>query len=347
MSDCILCAKPLSDHERQTCTRCIGRVRADLATIAATYALLPDELEHHPDDPIPGGDALVMLAPGSTGSAAIKALLNAPGEWTGDKWDIAAGEPTFAHYADENPADPPTILFDLSRWQDDWAESRDEKPGRPTMTDVVGWLTLRLTWAGEQHPAFDEFAVDVHRMLVRLQISTATGEWPLYGARCQYDDTLLVREYRDPEPCKHGAQPAYERRVVGVDDRGRDVLEPASEALFRWLDAIETWQTQHEHCDQGGLTAMWHCLRCRRRYNDEEYRLALRKQAGAAVGWMPLHLAADLAGVSQKDLRNWMDRGHIAALCNLRWHDDKAVRTGPLMVFWADVLVRVAARKAA
>lgn len=346
MSDCLLCPNPLQQHERQCCVACVAHVRAELEDIGITYALLPAELEHHADEHIPGGDALVMLAPGSTGWAAVEALLHAPGEWTGERWDITAGQAAFAHYADENATDPPAVLFDLSRWQDDWADIRGETTGPARLIDVVTWLMRRLDWAAAHHPAFDEFAHDVHLMTVRLQIATATADWPLLGARCQYDDTLLVREYRDPKPCSHGPRPDYERRSCLHPD-GTSRPEPANLARTRWFDRLAIWETTHKRCDQGGLAPLWRCSRCRRRYTNDEYRLALRKQAGTSVGWMPLHLAADFAGVGEKDLRNWIDRGQVGALCNLRWHDDKAVRSGPLMVFWADVLVRIAARKAA
>src|SRR4051812_28654244 len=62
---CVICRVSLKEQETQTCDRCVKNVRTDLATVVVTYALLPAELVHHANAPIPGGDALVMLADGN------------------------------------------------------------------------------------------------------------------------------------------------------------------------------------------------------------------------------------------------------------------------------------------
>lgn len=154
---CVVCARSLRLDESQTCARCVGVVRSDLATIAETYVLLPAELVHHGDEPIPGGDALVQLAPGS---------------------------PSSDH--DALASDPESVVTTLAAWEDDWRVTFGFAAAGPaTVTDAVGFLSRQVGRAASSHPAFDEFARDVRRLVVRLQVTTATGDWPLRApVRC-------------------------------------------------------------------------------------------------------------------------------------------------------------------
>lgn len=317
MNACIVCAGDLAEHEPQTCIRCLGATRRDLAAIVECYALLPDELEHHATERIPGGDALVMLAPGSLGWTPIRAMLHCD-----DDPDRPIPESAYAHLADENPADPSPVAFELSRWDDDWRDIRDDDVrSSADLASIIASLNTRLGWAADHHAAFDEFAGDVHRLLTRVQVATAMADWPQTGARCTYCDVPLVRAYDEPKPCGHTGDEA--------------------EHSSRWDDELKAWVGG---CRQGGLTENWTCTKCRRRYTPAEYRLALRKQG--TYGWMPVHIAAEFAERTGKQIRKWVENGCIGARCGVRYVDlgdgPKAVRTGPLMVWWPDILERLA-----
>ncbi len=57
----------------------------------------------------------------------------------------------------------------LDGWARDWAETRRERLPLPTLYSVTTWLTVRLEWACDQHPAVDEFAQDVRQLRQRLR----------------------------------------------------------------------------------------------------------------------------------------------------------------------------------
>src|SRR4051794_31725960 len=70
---CVVCVRSLAELERQTCALCVGNVRADLAEVVRLWPQLRAELGHpstqrydvtgrSSEPPMPGGDALVMLA---------------------------------------------------------------------------------------------------------------------------------------------------------------------------------------------------------------------------------------------------------------------------------------------
>src|SRR5437899_2438666 len=65
---CIVCRHPLADDETRACTRCVSRVSEDLGDIEDAYATLPGIIEQsgYRTGKLPGGDALVMAAGGST-----------------------------------------------------------------------------------------------------------------------------------------------------------------------------------------------------------------------------------------------------------------------------------------
>ena len=184
---CIVCGLSLAHDEPQTCMRCVDQVRQDMREIEQLYALLPgmlaDAVYGQPgkpreggastEDPLPGGVLLTMLAPGSAGAQAQGHEEN----------------------ADNRPDDPPSVAFELSRWEDDWRSVRGE-PAALEEANVSGareYLDRRLLWAANSHPAFDEFASDVRALLGKVRGAASMAERPETGAPCFECSAALER----------------------------------------------------------------------------------------------------------------------------------------------------------
>lgn len=273
---CFVCGKPrLEPEQRQTCTPCLGRTRRDLIEIEQLYALLPSAVggatagsivamsSHSAESPVPGGDALVMLAPGSDGKAAALASLYGLDD---------------SHAGDDYPSDPPAVLAELGSWEDDWFEVRREAgiaetaPAQPaTLMATVTWMTQRLTWAAQQHDAFDQFATDVRRVLGRLRSVTRTGDPNDRAAiECPDCEGDLRREYRKADPCPGEWLPP--RPALGYDV-----------ALnYHPMLAMRGYWKPCDHAglghDQGGMRDVWVCRdrRCARIVEPSEYWLLAR-----------------------------------------------------------------------
>ena len=155
---CIVCTH--AETQGQTCEPCVGWVRRTLIRVEQLYALLPSELAgragaslpmdpsgiHGDTDPMPGGDVLVMLGPGSVA-------------WHSD------------------PVDIDSVLGVLERWDRDWritfAESAATDPA--TVTGCSLYLLRGLARAAQQHHAFEEFADDMRRLHDRLELALRAG----------------------------------------------------------------------------------------------------------------------------------------------------------------------------
>lgn len=199
---CIVCERrELADHEQQTCVHCLGRVRRALIDVEQLYALLPAEIVARAgtarpldpsgvrgdDDPIPGGDALVLLAGGSTSTTSSR---------TGDR----------THAQDNLTSDIPSVLATLASWEDDW-RSVLELPAAQDQATIAGcsvFLLRGLSYMAQHHPAFDEFAEDMGDLQRHLQRVTRQAAAVDRGAPCPYCGSRIVRHYDDPDPCPRG-----------------------------------------------------------------------------------------------------------------------------------------------
>lgn len=169
---CGVCRHRLGTDELATCRACVADVRAHLGAIEAAYGLLPLLLpacgSNAPQDgrgraaerPIPGGDALVLLGPGSPATARLRAFL------AGDDpdWD-----------QDDRRSDPPSARYELGRWVDDWLLLRREPAAAVPLPvpAAVAFLRDRLQWAASRHPGFGEFVLDVK--VLRACLERAAG----------------------------------------------------------------------------------------------------------------------------------------------------------------------------
>jgi hypothetical protein len=202
---CIVCTH--ADVTTQTCDPCIGWVRRTLIRVEQLYALLPYELAgragaslpmnpsgiHGDTEPMPGGDILVMLGPGSTC-------------WhTGHRYhgvtDLDDGRRLCQCTAD---ADVDSVLGVLERWDTDWRITLREPAATDpaTVTGCSLYLLRRLTKAA-QEPAclFAEFADGMREQHDRLELA------------------LRVSPQRSPVPCITCGHRALERPAPRDDGR--------------------------------------------------------------------------------------------------------------------------------
>lgn len=164
---CVVCFRSLRDDERQTCERCIDAAQSTLASIRTLYDWLPSLLRsvtagvhsggHQAEDgrPLPGGDALALLGPGSQG-------LDEDGKTTRD-------------------GDPVSVAFELHWWERHWRETRGERYDdlRPRSSakvarDATAYLERHTRWAAVSHHGFDDYLRDLKALHARLL--TATGQ---------------------------------------------------------------------------------------------------------------------------------------------------------------------------
>lgn len=259
---CALCGEDLELTELVTCTACLAGVRADLAGIRRCYLLLPAMLGQpaavslgtvmgigNDEAPIPGGDALVMLGPGT-------AMATDGRPFEGD------------------PDDPPVVAFELATWCEDWAGIRREHRWPITVPGCVAWLGgARLSWAGSYHPAFGDFATEMARILGRLEAATGMLDTPEHGASCPYCGTTLQRAYSDTgRRCSH-RRPDWRLGTVALPSGhlGPQRLETVPDRDVR----MAAWAAEHARCDLGGRVDDWSCPRCRRAFDRDQYTLAL------------------------------------------------------------------------
>lgn len=226
----------LANHERQTCAKCVARVRADLADIEHLYARLPGLLVETrfpadsssdkirgggEDDPLLGGEPLAMLARGGTG---MDAAVWAPGTATHGNRE---------HVADERLSDPPSVADFLAILEDDWRNLlKHPAAGPPSVSTSVAYLTSQLDRMAQAHSEFDCFADDIRGLVTKLRATTGTENYPLRGVECFDCGTRLERRYLEPTRQQDGSR-------------------------------------------QGGLEDEWGCPKCHRVYEPAEYWLAL------------------------------------------------------------------------
>src|SRR5690606_14695520 len=131
-----------------------------------------------------------------------------------------------------------SVLGVLESWDRDWRHTLGLRlPDTPaTVAGCANFLTGHLTTMAQRHPAFDEFATDMRRLLASVQRAVADGEHVERGVPCLDCGTQLVRRARRPMRCDHDGP-------------------------------------HRSTCDQGGL-GDWRCpsRQCQRtRYSEEDY----------------------------------------------------------------------------
>lgn len=245
---CIVgCGRSLRPDEKQTCLACLSQTRRNLRQLVDLYALLPPVIHaayatdtrfgepRSTETPLLGGAALSLTADGTAGSVNSSR--------TGDR----------SHAADQVESDPPAVLAVLASWEDDWRHTRGEPAGpKATMSRVTDYLIRLCGWAADEHPGFDEFAHEVHRLTRLLEATTGLADpQEISGVQCISEDCggRLVRDY------------FCSRRFEDCEARGCD-------------------RRSGKHVD--GQSDYWRCSRCDRLYDQKSYFLAVHEQLIAA-----------------------------------------------------------------
>lgn len=168
------------------CNSCRKRLELDVASIAASYALIDAE-------PVRGTTEIRSRAYESKPPLNIAALsLLGPGEDT-----------------------PPARL---EFWVQDWAGTLEQALPPAAVEDMCVWLIARLPWACDTHPAIDEFAADVKDLSGQLRSyaitdrGTSVGRCPRdrSGERC--NTQLFVDPYVDEIKCSR-CQMTWKRKA--------------------------------------------------------------------------------------------------------------------------------------
>lgn len=322
---CIVCQRQsLREHENQTCPACVGRVRADLADIAAGYALLE-----------PSGVVTLTLL----GDGTMQRLFR-PDEWA--SYGVTAhplardGEQVVKPIRDEWPSDPLPIVAALASWEDFWRDDFRDPVGPPaTLTDVVGYLSANLDTghrAAQTHPAFDEFAADVSRLRSMVQHGAGLADVPLEAdAKCFDCGGPLLRTFAEPRVTaelvtRRKELRAYIATAIADAHRARQASRSILPVRREQRDAERMLFARRHGTPQEGLVDDWTCGWCRRVYDQPSYFLALR---AASSSWVSVRLAADTARRSTWTVWSWQRRGLVSSACRV------ADRT--VVVWWPDV----------
>jgi len=167
---CVVCAQvepnspPVCDRDRQRLARALWELR-DL------HALLPHALE-------PGRGTRQMVRVQHIEASMPLAV---------DPLDLAARTATYGfrdsvqdYVGDQVGAVGVAAILD--GWARDWSAIRDdEELPDPTVDALVAWLSRRLPWALDVHPAIEEFAAELTVTLYVCRSTLSVSRRPLYS----------------------------------------------------------------------------------------------------------------------------------------------------------------------
>lgn len=339
---CVLCRRnhATNDHPL-TCPECIGKVRADLDDIRHLCRHLRWQAARGGRDgrlvaaaPIPGGDAMVLLA---RAGADADDLITSFGPIKGNPKANLLDE-------DHHPTDLVPPLLPLAGWDYQWRHHLGHHPPtKPSITGITHYLTDHLTTMAQavDGPDWVRFADDIAALRRQLEGVLHDEREPERGIGCFECGQQLVRKFGDPKPCRHVSQ----ARRAGL-------------TVTQWVYTLSTYpelDDDHTRCvDQGGIAdpsigQSWECTGCRKAYTPGEYANAVRahllKGGPDGDGWTHITMAAEAATTQTgmafppNTVRRWMDRGKVGSIC--RW--TRGVTWGQRLVFWPDVADEAAA----
>lgn len=312
---CPVCSNSLTESDPvHGCEKCLTRSREDLAAILVLYTELPTLLGHVKSPrydqgrggsdgvSLPGGNALVLLGPGSVGNRSRLGddyepdpathperwwLLGRVGPLTRLDW-LEAERARYGkeHTADNSENDATSVAWRLMTWEEDFRYTRgdlyEHKPRsiHAVVEDAAAYLQVHARWAATSHDAFPDFAADISALLASVRsILQLTDRREVAEAECFDCGGDLLR-------------------TVGTrrDDSERDDMRGFEDE---------------------GYSDDWTCEKCGERYDAARYMLALRARLEAIPrsGWvLPEQAAKDLK-LNPKTIRTWARRGIVAAAC--------------------------------
>jgi hypothetical protein len=228
---CAVCTKPLRVDERRTCLTCIGRARRNLLDIVEGYSLLPACMHTMPSPapahapargagtPMPGGDALVLLGPGSEGRS--------------DSRDVQSD-------------DVASIAGVLTHHEDNWRHcfgwrAVTVEPAKE-VAHAAKFLNVQMEKAATELGHFPEFAAEVK--LLRGMVWRTTGQ-SLYVIVSPVPCFECGGGERDVEPEKRPKTLVREYDdATGLNDWWRCRQCDAEYSMTRY------WLAVHEHLEE-------------------------------------------------------------------------------------------------
>lgn len=178
MTACVVCEERDPDHPLLACARCAGRLSGALRQIP----VLVDELRGQgvEVDVFAADPVAVSLPAGPIGGAATGPRGTGTRERALpiriDATDILLGVNHGARRLlargalglDDDQVGHLSAATILDGWARDWASYLGHHVPTPQVPLLCAWLSDRLPWALEHHPALDEFAADVGDLLRTL-----------------------------------------------------------------------------------------------------------------------------------------------------------------------------------
>lgn len=207
------CAVCHREHATGACTGCLAVARRNLATIVALWPRLEAEARlgrqaTHVGAGIPGGDALVLAAPGATLGGAHGQLAHR----------LATGLDV-SHTNDELRTDPRPALAVLLKWESVWRARHGHLTDLPpTLDRVASYLGEHLHEVARDGSAALASFHDLAATARALEDVLSEGERPeVTRVPCWECGARLVKVYADQVSADHYRCP----RCGEVYDRGR------------------------------------------------------------------------------------------------------------------------------
>lgn len=174
---CVTCDKP-THSAGQTCLNCTNHARNVLTDIAEGHALLPDAIKtisgisyshtsgRTHDTIVPGGDALIMLSPGTAES--VTAIL------------------------DHREDDAPSLAGELATIEDDWRHTLGTPAADydPAVEKSINWMVANIAAITQRHPDWPGQIEMLRGLRARVTTITGTSDAPekVEGGYCLADD---------------------------------------------------------------------------------------------------------------------------------------------------------------
>jgi hypothetical protein len=216
MADPLLCVvcQQVEPREGVVCDRDRQRLAQGLWELRDLHALLPYALTpgrgerlpgrvHHAEAPLPLRDVALDL----NGRTATYGFRDSVQDYRGDQVG----------------AQPVAAILDS--WARDWSAIReDEELPDPTVDALVAWLSRRLPWALDVHPAIDDFARELIVTLYTCRTVIQVSRRPIFSdLACPSCSTAALRrnpgdkawrcaeckaevEVVHPDPCECGCE---------------------------------------------------------------------------------------------------------------------------------------------
>lgn len=190
MTTCVVCQNPDRQVEHgQVCPGCAHRIACDLRDIADLYVRLS------------------LLPAVNPGRVRVTGSREAPLPLAVDVLDLtmpARGGTIHDQHGDQTGYIP--VASELDQWVDDWREHLgrgERRPEPPTVVVLADWLGKRLDDCLD-HPAIDEFALDMRRL--RQTLRRVSGDGPARPERlpapCPRCDVIALVRDGDEVRCR-------------------------------------------------------------------------------------------------------------------------------------------------